>query len=138
MRLQIGETSDALRARVVVAHSQRVGIVEAQGHRDGQPHGGKLGVELGERWDGVELENFAGDGPRVFRVDIDAAGRKRVQDDGGVAEPLLVYGGRLAGALRGLFDDFAENVGLGETLRADVEGRLRSECRRVQEAGESG
>ena len=138
MRLQIGQTRDALRARVVGAHGQRVGIVEAQRHRDRQPHGCKLGVELGERWDGVELENFAGDRARVFGVDVDAAGRKRVQDDGGVAEPWLVYGGRLAGALRGLLDDLAENVGLGETLRADVERRLRSERRRVEEAGESG
>ena len=38
MRLQIGQAGDAFGARVVAAHRQRVGVVEAERHRDREPH----------------------------------------------------------------------------------------------------
>ena len=46
MRFQIGQAGDAFGACVVAAHRQRVGVVEAERHRDREPHSPEPGVEL--------------------------------------------------------------------------------------------
>ena len=88
MRLEIGEARDSLRARIVAAHRQRVGVVEPERHGDREAHRRELGVELRQRRHRVELQDLLGDRAGVFGVDVDAAGRERVQHDRGVAEPL--------------------------------------------------
>ena len=137
MRLEIGQPRDVPSSRVVGAHRQRVGIVEAQRHRDGEPHRRELGVELGQRRHAVELQDFLGDRAGVFGIDVDAAGRERVQHDGRVAQALAVRRARLAGGLRGLLEDLAEDVRLGEALGADIEGRRRERNRSAGERDEA-
>jgi hypothetical protein len=72
---QFGQARDAFGAGVVAAHRQRVGVVEAQRHRDRQAHRRKPRVELRQRRHGVELENLPRDRACVLGVDVDAAGR---------------------------------------------------------------
>ena len=73
-------------------HRQRVGVLEAQRHRDaeahrreGAPHRrqvGRLGV----------LEDLGIDGAGVLGVDVDRAGLQRLEHDRGVAQALAVLG----------------------------------------------
>ena len=125
MCLQVGQTRNAFRLRIVTAKRQRVRIVETQWNGGGESHWRELGVELGKRGDGIELQDFLGDRSGVFGIDVDVAGRECVQDDRRVAEPLLMRRRGLAGRLRGLPQNFTEDVGLGEALRPDIEGRCR-------------
>jgi len=134
MRFEIGQLGDVLRACVLAADRQRVGIVEAERNSNRETYRAKLRVELGKRRHRVELENFLRDRAGVFGVDVDVAARERVQHNRSVAEPLLMHRGRLAGSVRGLLDDLPKDVALGEALRADVERRRgerrgdRDEC----------
>ena len=132
MRLEVGQPHDIPGTRIVGAHRQCVGIVETQRNRDRQPHGRQLGVEFGERRNAVEFQDFLGDRARVFGVDVDAAGRERVQYDGRIAQSLAVRRACLAGGLSGLPQDLAQDVRLGEALGADAERRC---CKRDRGAG---
>src|SRR5205085_2038559 len=80
-------------------------------------------VELAQRRHVVELQDLLGDGARIFGVHVDAAGRQRVEHDGGVAEALAVRRAGLAGRDCRLANDLAEDVRLGEALGADGQGR---------------
>ena len=55
--------------------------------------------------------------PRYSGIDVDAAGLQRGQHDGGVAQALAVFGLAVRGG--GLGQHLAEDVRLGEALRAD-------------------
>ncbi len=80
---------------------------------------------------GVELllhaEDLARDGAGVLGIDVDRAVLERGHEDRGVAEAGLVLGGGAGGA-RGLGRDLAQDVGLGEALRADAKGVLVGPC----------
>ena len=126
MSLEVREPGDALGARVVAAERDGVGVVEPQRHADGKPHRSELGVELGQRRNRLELEDLLGDRAGVLGVYVDAAGGERIQHDRRVAEPLAVRRRCLARGLCALLDDLAQDVRLGEALRADGERRRRN------------
>ncbi len=137
MRLEVGQARDIRVTRIVGAHRQRIGIVEAQRNTDRQPHWRQFGVEFGQRGNAVELEDFLGDRAGVFGVDVDAAGRERVQHDCRIAQALAVRRTRLAGRLRGLRQDLAQDVRLRETLGAHIQRRRRERNRSAREHDES-
>jgi hypothetical protein len=80
------------------------------------------------------LQDLEVDGAQVFRVDVDGAGAQGAQHDGGVAQALLVLGGTGTGG--GLGQDFAEDVGFGEALGADVQAGVGICQRGEQDAAE--
>ena len=63
------------------------------------------------------------DGAQVLGVDVDGAGLQRGQHDGRVAQALAMFG--RAGRGRGLAQDLAEDVRLGEALGADDQRAAR-------------
>ena len=74
MSLQIRQSRNAFRARVVTAHGKRVRVVESQRDRNREAHACQLGVELSKWRHGVQLEDFFSNRACVFRIEIDAAG----------------------------------------------------------------
>ncbi|MCK7473112.1 MAG: hypothetical protein MZV49_05585 [Rhodopseudomonas palustris] len=46
---------------------------------------------------------------------------RALEHDCGIAQAALVHGARLAGGLCRAADDFAQDVGLGKALRADIQ-----------------
>ena len=146
---------DAEPRRGRLGHRERIAVVEAQRHRGLQPAWREPRVQLGERRVAFLLQQLADDAvPVYFGIDVDRAGGERLLEDAGVAEPLAVLG-RDAGLLQRLRDDLAEDVRLGEALRADgdgaggtggepekkdgarpEEGAHRRDCRRVHRSGD--
>src|SRR5206468_10861582 len=86
-------------------------------------HWRKLCVELGERRDGVELQNLLGNRAGVFGIDVDRAGGERIEHDRRVTEALLMNSGCLSGSLCRLLQYLAQDVGFGKTLGTHVQRR---------------
>jgi hypothetical protein len=111
------QTGQAGHVLGVAAHGQRVRVVEAERNADAQADLRERGAHLGQRRRLVVLEDLEVDGAQVFGVDVDAAALQRGEHDGGIAQALAVLG--LAVRRGGLRQHFAEDVRLGEALRAD-------------------
>ena len=116
---EVRERADAERLRAVLAHGERVGVVEAEPHRDAEALRREGGVEILYARIAVDLEYLPRDRPRVFGVEVDRAGLERREHDAGVAQAGPVFDGNLA------FDraaqHLAEDVGFGKTLGADAQ-----------------
>ena len=69
----------------------------------------------------LHAEQLEGDGAGVLRVDVDRARLERRVQDGRVAQALLVHRLGRPRLRRGLRHDLAQDVGLGEALRAYAE-----------------
>jgi hypothetical protein len=80
-------------------------------------------VQLLEGRVALALEQLADDGAGVLGIEIDRPARERLLEDAGIAQALPVYR-RRAGGGQCPGDDLAQDVRLGETLRADDDGRL--------------
>src|SRR4030095_3556401 len=78
------------------------------------------------------------DGARVFGIDVDAAGRERIEHDRRVAQSLAMRRRRLAGALCGLLEYLAQDVRLGEALGSDIKRRRRDRRSGNDERNEAG
>ena len=119
--------ADAERLRALLAHRQRVAVVEAERHRGAESQRRERAVQRLQPGAAFELEDLLGDGAGVFGIQVDRAGLERRVEDAGIAEAGPVH--RVAG---GAHDDLAQDVGLGKALGADLEGfSLRGEkkCR---------
>ena len=86
MLRQVAKRADAERLRALLAHRQRVAVVEAERHRDAEPQPGERAVQLREARIAVKLEDLFRDGAGVFRIKIDRAGFERRVQDPGVTE----------------------------------------------------
>jgi hypothetical protein len=123
--LEVRNAFEALGLCIAGAHGERVAIVEAQRNGDGQSTRREARVQFRQRRHVRQLEDLAGDRAGVFGIHIDAAAFQRIEQDRCVAESALVPGRRRPWALRRLRDDFAQDVGLSEALRTDLQRRLR-------------
>ena len=122
---QIGDARDAELLCLRLEHRQRISVVEAERHRHFQAVRREPAVQLGKRRIAFALQQFANDRAGVLGINVDRSRRERLLEDPGVAQALLVLGGD-AGVLQGLTNDLAEDVRLGEALRADGERRRRN------------
>ena len=121
------ERADAERLRALLAHRERVAVVEAERHRRRRsPCGASARLSSSSAGIAVELEDLARDGAGVLGVQVDRAApsarRTRCRCCRGRAGARPRRPPR-----RGLAQDLAEDVGLGEPLRADLRrgSRLR-------------
>ncbi len=112
---EVGEFRDAQGLRAILAHGERIAVVEAERDARLEPLRGERPVQLGKRRTSGQADDLGSDGAGVFGIDVDRAGLERGSDDAGVAEPRLVL------TARGSRQDLAEDVGLGEALGADLE-----------------
>ena len=141
VRAQVGDAFDAQLRRLVPAHADRVGVVEAQrvGDADAQwfqpdAQGGDVGVG------GHVMQQFVAQRAGVLRVGVDVALAQGLPQDAGAAEFALVHG-RHAGVARGQARDLAQDHRLGELLGADprrLRDRQRGPQARQQHEGEAG
>ena len=121
---KVRERADPERLRAVLAHRERIGVVEAEPHRDAEALTCEGGIEILDARTAVDLEYLPRDRPRVFGVEVDRACLERREHDAGVAEARTVLDVNLA------FDrpaqHLAQDVGLGKALGADAQrGGLR-------------
>ena len=132
--LEVRNAREALFSCIARAHCKRVAVVEAQRNRHRQPARRQARIQL-RQWRHVgQLEDLARDRAGVIGIDIDAAAFERIEQDGRVAHSALVHGRRSARALCRLRNDLAEDVGLGEALRTDLQRCLGRRCRHGQRA----
>src|SRR5438477_7804418 len=132
---EVRERADPERLRAVLAHRERVSVVEAEPHRDTEALRREGVIEIPDARITVDLEDLPRDRPRVFGVEVDRAGLARGEHDAGVAEARSVLDGDFA------FDrpaqHLAEDVGLGKALGADAQRvgvhRQRDEQREERE-----
>ena len=121
---QVGQARDAAPRRFVFTQCQRVGVVETERHRHLELARCQQRIELIQRRVVLPLQHLARNRAGVFGVDIDCTRAQRLFENAGVAQTLLVGGGD-AVCLQRLAHDLAEDVGLGEALGANRNGRGR-------------
>ena len=121
MRPQVRDRPDAEPVRGLLAHPDRVGVVEPQrpGHLD--PAGRQRPADVVVRPQPVAGEDLARDGARVFGVNVDFTRREGAPDDARAAELLAELDVR-ALRPRELRRHLAERDRLGVELRPDADG----------------
>src|SRR5439155_80619 len=132
---EVRKRADPQRLGAVLAHRERVAVVEAEPHRDAEALRSEGGVEILDARIALDLQDLPRDRPRVLGVEIDRAGPERGEDDAGVTQAGPVLDGDLA------FDrpaqHLTEDVGLGKALGADAQRvglrRQREEQREERE-----
>src|SRR5439155_9357351 len=87
---EIRERTDAERLCALLAHRERVAVVEAEPHGYAEALGAERAVQLLHSRMAFELEDFLGDRPGVLGVKIDRAGLQRGEDDARAPEPRFV------------------------------------------------
>jgi hypothetical protein len=115
---QVGDRADAERLGADLRHGQGVRVAEAEWNRRLEPPWREPGVERLQRRAAVTLQELAHDRAGVFRIEVDGAAGQRPLEDARVAEALPVLR-RSSGRHQRPRDDLAQDVRLGEALRAD-------------------
>src|SRR5512141_376273 len=95
---EVGDGSHAKRLRAILPHRQRIRIVEAQWYPSAQSQRLQRAVQSVEVERLRAFQDFALDGPGVFRIDVDLAVLQRGVDDAGIAEAGPVHRLRVASA----------------------------------------
>src|SRR5579859_2087003 len=131
---ELGELRDGQGLCAILAHGERIAVVEAERHAGLESLPGERAIELRQRRAPGQADDLGGDGPGVFGVDVDRACLERGEHDSRITESRLVF------AAGGAREDLAEDVGLGETLRADLDAilRLRRAGQREQQNNDRG
>jgi len=103
----------------IFPHRERISVIETERHARDQPLRRQGPVQLVQPPAAAQPDHLGGNGAGVFRINVDGTGLQRRDDDAGIAEARL----QLAAARTG--QDLAEDIGLGEALRADSHRVLR-------------
>src|SRR5205814_6459068 len=121
MAHEIGDRAYAELVRAVRIHAERIGVVEAERYGNAETMLSDCRVQVLHRCGFTSPEQLEGDRPCIFGIDVDRAAFERGKDNRRIAEPRVVRGCRFAGLTHRLRNDLAEDVRLGEPLRADLD-----------------
>src|SRR6185503_5605615 len=116
MSREVGDLLDPEALGLLAAHPERIAVAETEGNARRQTEAVQLFVDGVQIEAVLRLQDLARDGAGVLRIDVDRPRLQRLEQDRGIAEPGLVR------AMRGLRNDLAEDVGLGEALGANGQG----------------
>ncbi len=131
MAREVGDRFDVALFRDILRDPDRVTVGKAERDARGEAKRREPCIQRGKIEVLLGLQDLARDRAGVLRVNVDCAGGERFLEDRGVAEALSKFGAR-ATALRLLCEEFAEHIGFGEALGADLQRRF------VSGAGEPG
>jgi hypothetical protein len=95
MPRQIRHARDSEDLRTLLRHRNRVGVAEAERHRDAEAVRCKLTPQRLQVCRLAAIEELERERSGVLRIEVDRAVLERCKNDRGVAEPLMMSGARL-------------------------------------------
>ena len=132
-RFQLRDAFETLRRRQPLRSCERIGVVETERHADPETLLRELRLKLREARRALPAQQLECDRAGVFGIDVDRPGPERGEDDGRVAEPLLVNDACFPCVLHRVAQDLAKDVRFREAFGAHVDCLCPADARRDEE-----